>query len=382
MKRRAVIAVTLTLAVAAAATMTKGWIAAARSDPDYRTDVVSAEPLELTVSASGTVEPQGSIEIGTELSGRIQQVNVRPNDRVRTGDILVVMDPEQLESRYRESEATLDTARARVAEADANLLEAEARFARVTRLVGMGFVSAQELDTARASQERAKAGVLIAKAQVKAAVQQLGEARTNLRRATIRSPLNGVVIARNVEPGQTVAAAFQTPFLLKLAQPLTMMELRVLINEADLSGVREGQEVTFTVDAFPEKVFHTTLASLHNTPKSIQGAVVYEAVMNAPNEQLQLRPGMTATGRIKTGVLTNVLSIPNAALRFIPPGRELDDGTYRESGPRSAVVWTLRDGQLGLVRVQTGESDGKRTVISPGPLSQGDLIATGVDKPL
>jgi HlyD family secretion protein len=185
-----------------------------------------------------------------------------------------------------------------------------------------------------------------------------------------------------VEPGQTVAAAFQTPFLLKLAQPLTMMELHVLINEADLGGVREGQEATFTVDAFPGKVFRTAVASLHNTPKAVQGAVVYEAIMDAPNEQLQLRPGMTATARIKTSVLTNVLSISNAALRFIPPGREAHEDQLRGSNPLSAVVWTLRGGQLALVRVQTGESDGRRTVISPGPLSLGDLVATGVETPI
>lgn len=382
MKRGPVIALSVTLAVATVATMGRGWIAPARSEPDYRTDVVSAERLELTVSASGTVEPEGSIEIGTELSGRIQKVNVRPNDRVHVGDVLVVMDPEQLESRYRESEASVDTARARVIEADANLLEAEARFARVTRLVGMGFVSAQELDTAKAALERSKAGVLIAKAQVKATVQQLREAKASLQKATIRSPLDGVVIARNVEPGQTVAAAFQTPFLLKLAQPLSMMELHLLINEADLGGVREGQAATFTVDAFPGKVFHSAVASLHNTPKAVQGAVVYEAIMDAPNPHFELRPGMTATARIKTSVLTNVLSISNAALRFVPPGRDADEDQLRGNDPRSAVVWTLRGGQLGLVRVQTGESDGKRTVISPGPLSQGDLVVTAVDKPV
>jgi HlyD family secretion protein len=382
MKRGPIIALSVTMAMATVATMGRGWIVAARSEPDYRTDVVSAERLELTVSASGTVEPQGSIEIGTELSGRIQKVNVRPNDRIHVGEVLVVMDTEQLESRYRESEASVDTARAHVLESDANLLEAEARFARVTRLVGMGFVSAQELDTARATLERSKAGVLIAKAQVKATVQQLREAKTNLQKATIRSPLDGVVIARNVEPGQTVAAAFQTPFLLKLAQPLSMMELHLLVNEADLGGVREGQEATFTVDAFPGKVFHSAVASLHNTPKSVQGAVVYEAIMDAPNEQLELRPGMTATARIKTSVLTNVLSISNAALRFVPPGRDADDDQPRGNDPRSAAVWTLRGGQLGLVRVQTGESDGKRTVISPGPLAQGDLVVTAVDKPI
>jgi HlyD family secretion protein len=370
------IAFTITAAGMLATALAGAWVASGSNEPVYRTEAVSGTPLQLFVTATGTLEPRGAIDIGTDLSGRIESVKVHANDRVAAGDVLVVMDGEQLRFRQGEAEANLDNARARVADAHASLLEAQAKFARAQRLVEVGFVAAQELDTARAALARAEASVQMAHAQVKVALQQVAEANANVRKATIRAPIDGVVIARNVEPGQTVASTFQTPYLLKLAQPLVRMDLRVQIGEADVGAVHEGQAVLFTVDAFGARSYETRITRLHNTPKSVQGAVVYEALMPVENADLALRPGMTASVRIRTRAIDGMLSVPNAAVRFTPPN---DRREARLSAPRGeSLVWRLRGDGIEPVVVRLGETDGLRTIVSGGGLRTGELLAVDV----
>jgi HlyD family secretion protein len=217
----------------------------------------------------------------------------------------------------------------------------------------------------------------VARAQVRAAEQQRFEARSTLDKATIRSPIDGVVIARAIEPGQTVAATFQTPFLLKLARPLDRMVLRILVNEADVGDVACGQDVAFVADAFPDRTFHARVEELRNTPRSVQGAVMYEAVMTAVNEDGSLRPGMTVSARIRTRSVANAITVPNAALRFVPIGRE-EAAPMDEPAPSGSIrrgsVWVLRGNEAITVSVDIGRSDGRFTAIGAGALSAGDAV--------
>jgi HlyD family secretion protein len=343
----------------------------------YQTAAVANRNLELSVSASGTLEPLDAIDIGTEISGRIREVRARANDSVKVGQVLVVMDTEQLDSRLKEAEASLEMAQAREAEARATITEAESRFARSSRLVGMGFISAQDLDTSKAALERSRASMRVAEAQIRGATQQLFEAKANLSKATIRSPIDGVVIARAVEPGQTVAAVFQIPFLLKLSKPLREMSLRILVNEADVGDIAEGQEVTFVADAFPGRTFKARMRELRNTPRSVQGAVMYEGVMTVENDDAALRPGMTVTARISTHSLPNVLTVPNASLRFVPndqPDRIPAPDGAPSNDARPGNVWVLRNGMPVAVALNIGRSDGRYTAVKAGAINASDQV--------
>lgn len=347
---------------------------------EYKTTAALQGDLKVTVTATGTLEPINQVEVGSEISGIVRTVHVDFNDVVEAGQVLAHLDASQLEAKVRQSQASLEAAEALVQEAQATLGEARARAIRATELFERQHVSQQELEVAIAAQARAKAALVSAKAQLRVRRATLDSDQTTLSKTIIRTPISGIVISRNIEAGQTVAASFQTPILFTLAENLTSMELHLDIDEADISQVRTEQDAEFSVDAFPERRFPATITSLRVAPRTLQGVVTYEALLFVENPDLLLRPGMTATADIHTDHRHNVLLVPNAALRITPPGEEAEQvlQTYGASTRRQRQVWMLRDGKPVPIPVTTGATDGRWTEITGGELVAGTPLLVDI----
>lgn len=361
-----------------------------RGLPTYRTQPVVRSDIQVTISATGTVTALSTVEVGAEVSGKVVKVNVDYNDRVKKGDVLAEIDPEQLKAavdeataRVRQSEAEIRQAKATLAEAKQNLVRAEAQLAQ-------GLISQKDVEAARAAAARAEASLSSAMASATVSQATLKSAKNKLDKSVIVSPIDGIVLARLVEPGQTVTAGFQTPLLFKLAEDLRRMRLTVYVDEADIGRAKEGQEASFTVDAFPDRVFPSRVLSLRNEPKTDQNVVSYEAVLAVDNSELLLRPGMTATATIISDTRKDVLAVPNAALRFVPPAaRKLSIGmsgrpretTEKSAQKKGARVWVLDGLNPVEVPVKTGASDGTLTEIVKGELAVGmEVVVDAVEK--
>jgi HlyD family secretion protein len=313
------------------------------------------------------LQPTNQVEVGSEISGRIAEISADYNDVVEAGQALATLDTDQLSAQVRKSKAALQAAAAGVAEAEATVAETKAKLVRVRALARGAYSSQQDVDVAEAAAARAAAALSSAQAQVEVASAALEADQTLLAKAVIRSPIDGVVIARNVEAGQTVAASFQTPVLFTLAQDLTQMELHLDIDESDIGQIAEGQEASFTVDAYPDRRFTATITSVRYAPRTVQGVVTYEAILTVDNEDMVLRPGMTATASIVTARRANILLAPNGALRFTPPGAEAPAA----GGGGMKTVWTLRDGEPAAVPVTVGLTDGLWTEVVKGDVASG-----------
>lgn len=359
----------------------------------YRTAKVERGNLTVIVTATGTLQPTNQVDVGSELSGIVKSVEVDFNDAVKVGQVLARLDTTKLRSQVVQSEAALGAARARIAEAEANEDEMRRRFERAKELAARNFVSEEALVTAEAAYKRAVATLASARSQMEQARATLAVDRTNLSKAEIRSPINGTVLARKVEPGQTVAASFQAPVLFTLAEDLTKMELHVDVDEADVGQVKAGQNAVFTVDAYAGREFPSTVSEVRNAAKTVSGVVTYETVLSVDNTRLLLRPGMTGTANITVNALESVLLVPNAALRFTPPAAAARDQRplwsrilpgpprppqrqVQKSGERrQQQVWTLRDGEPSAVTVTVGATDGRMTQIVSGAVEPGlDVI--------
>jgi HlyD family secretion protein len=292
---------------------------ASRSDqPTFITETVEQGDLHETVTATGTLNPLDAVEVGSEVSGRVIKVNVDINDRVTEGQVLVEIDTETLVARMDEASAQLRSAQASVTTAKTTTQEAELKAQRMRELHKKGLISDQELEAANAALDRAKASVRSASAQAAVAQAGVKTAKTSYGKALVKSPIDGIVLARSVEPGQTVNAGLQTPVLLTLARDITKMELKVDVDEADVGKVKDGMPASFVVDAYPKKKFPSKLVRLNNLPKAGTTVITYEALLMVDNSERLLRPGMTATATIVTSERKNVLTVPNAALRFTP----------------------------------------------------------------
>jgi HlyD family secretion protein len=357
----------------------------------FKTEQVRRGDLLVRVTATGTLQPVNQVEVGTEVSGTIESVAVDYNDRVVANGVLARLDTDQLDARLRQSQAALALAKARVLEAQATVTETANRLRRTSDLVAKKLSSAEELDTAAAAFARADAALAVARAQVDQAQAQVDSDRRAVEKAVIRSPIDGVVLERKVDPGQTVAASLQTPVLFTLAENLAQMELHVDVDEADVGSVAEGQTAEFTVDAYPARSFTARIEQVRFAPSSVEGVVTYETLLSVDNSDLLLRPGMTATAEILVLRFDDVLLVPNAALRFNPPKRP----DQRRSGgglvsmllprpPQSpkptrvaeqgARIWVLRDGAPASVSIETGASDGILTQLVSGPLDAGTEV--------
>lgn len=381
--------------------------------PEYSTEAVAQGNLRVTVSATGKLAPTNQVTVGSQLSGLVTQVVVDVNDQVKVGQPLALIDPEQLDDQIRQGQAALAANVAQVSQAQATVAEAQAQLNRleeVSRLSGGRVPAKSELQTGRANAARAVAALKVAQANVTAQRAQLAQSQTQRQRAVIRSPVAGVVLARQVDPGQTVAASFNTPTLFVIAQDLSAMKLQVAIDEADVGEVKQGQDATFTVDAFPGRTFPAKITRVDlgsnlsaqstttTTSTTTASVVSYAATLSVANANLQLRPGMTATADITTTAKNNVLLVPNPALRFRPTvagaGQKsgitgaLTFGGPRRGGGAERTVRTGRgaqqtvfvkgeDGQPKEVRIITGDTDGSVTEVIGGDLKAGMQVITG-----
>ncbi|MET3438647.1 efflux RND transporter periplasmic adaptor subunit [Sphingomonas sp. 1185] len=384
----------------------------------YATAPVSRGNLTVTVSATGKLAPTNQVTVGSQLSGLVTKVVVDVNDRVKAGEALALIDPEQIDDQIRAAQATLSANQAQVAQARATVAESQAQLRRleeVYKLSNGRVPSGTELQTGRADAQRAVAALRVAEANVAAARAQLAQSQTQRQRAIIRSPVSGVVLARQVDPGQTVAASFNTPTLFVIAEDLTKMKLEVAIDEADVGEVKVGQKANFTVDAFPGRTFPATItrvdlgsnltvsaatssSSSSTASTSTTGQVVsYAADLTVANPDLQLRPGMTATADIVTSDKRNVVLIPNAALRFQPSDGASQGGgggiagslTFRPRRDRAARTATVQrgatqtvyvrgtDGKPQPVQIVTGDTNGSMTEVLSGGLKPGMQVITG-----
>lgn len=347
----------------------------------YLTEDAATGKLTVTISASGTLQPTRSVDVGSELSGTLEAVLVEENDRVKRGQVVARLDTAKLEDAVAKSRAAVAQMEATVVETRAGLK----RLRHVAELSGGKVPSQGELESAEAALQRAVANETSARATLKTD-------ETNIHKAVIRSPIDGVVLTRKVEPGQTVVAAMTTPVLFVIAEDLTKMELQVKVDEADVGTVRLGQPASFTVSSWPGREFPATIRRVGIGSTITDNVVTYKTILGVANDDLVLRPGMTATARIVTAQRDNALLVPNAALRFTRPAadspaaqgsivsRLLPRPPQPQQKPAQAPgngaprVWVLRDGQPVALPVQTGVSNGRHTEILGGELQAGMAV--------
>ncbi|MBB5751097.1 efflux RND transporter periplasmic adaptor subunit [Prosthecomicrobium pneumaticum] len=360
----------------------------------YTTAAATRGDLVVTVSATGSLQPTDEVTVSSEQSGTIRLVNVDYNSRVKKGDVLAEIDKTSLTLAVDSARAALRAAEASVAQAKATVDQKEAVFNRTSALATRNFSSQQDLESAKADYELATAAVASAEADVDKAKAALSTAETNLARADIVSPIDGVVLSRDVDPGQTVAASFQAPELFTIAGDLTRMELQADVDEADVGSVKAGQAATFTVDAYADRVFPSSVRDIRFMSETTDNVVTYKALLEVDNSELILRPGMTATADIVAEKVENALLIANAALRYAPPqtasrssGGGLFGGLFRPpqmgaattnvaTTGKSRTVWVLKEGVPTAVPIEIGSTDGQRTVVVSGGLAEGDLVIT------
>ncbi|WP_111732488.1 efflux RND transporter periplasmic adaptor subunit [Roseovarius amoyensis] len=364
-----------------------------RAQVSYLTETVTRGDLTVTVSATGTIEPTNKVEISSELSGTIAEVLVDYNDPVKAGQVLARLDTVQLDAQLSVQVASHAAAEAQLASARASLLEAEADFEIVRQLDQRGVTSQTNLTASKAALERARASAASAQANVDLAQAQLESQQAILSKATIVSPINGVVLDRSVDAGQIVAASLSAPELFSIAEDLTQMELQVDVAEADIGRIKVGDKASFTVDAYDDMLFPAQISMVRYASESVDGLVTYKAILSVENDDLLLRPGMTATADVIVAQYDDVLLAPNAALRFAPPQvveEESSDGgggllglvmpSRNRGGATRAVsdstVWVSRDGAAVEIPVETGDSDGLQTIVTGGDLASGDQVIT------
>lgn len=343
--------------------------------PAYVTEPAREGPLRVTVTATGTLQPTNQVDVGSEVSGIIDKVLVDFNDPVKQGQVIAELDTQTLEARVASARASLAVAEASQAQAEATVVETRAKVARSRELASRNIASQQTLESDDAAAQRAVAQVASAKAQVTAQRASLQETETALRKGMIRAPIDGVVISREVRPGQTVAASFQTPVLFKLADDLRHMELHLNLDESDVGQVRSGQKAEFRVDAYPGRTFAAEITSVRFAPKEVNNVVTYETVLSVDNPDLLLRPGMTATADILVDHKERALLVPNRALRFLPSEAAGAEGAG--TGPR---VWVVRDGAAVAVPVETGLTNGEVTEVTSGDVASGTGVIVDMER--
>ncbi len=366
----------------------------------YRSAAIERGSVISLVTATGMINPVVSVQVGTQVSGMIKSLHADFNSVVKAGDIVAVIDPEPFRARREQAASNLEMSKANVARAKTDLAQRQRELDRVKSLVAQQFVSQNDVDVAATNFQAAEAQVNVAGAQVKQAEAALNAAELDLKYTVIRSPVNGIVVARNVEVGQTIAASFATPNLFLIALDLTKMQVDTNVSESDIGGIAEGKEATFTVDAYPGSPFSGTIRQVRLAPINVQNVVTYNVVVSVENQDLRLKPGMTANVSIIVAQRDAVLRVPNAALRFTPPiasqfersalegkptkvqGAEQAAGVGKGGMAPTRTIWKQGlSGELEPVHVQTGISDGLATEIVSEELSEGALVVVGIDRP-
>ncbi len=366
----------------------------------YRTAEVERGAVVSVVSATGTINPVVSVQVGTQVSGMIKSLHADFNTRVKAGETVAVIDPEPFKARREQALSNLEMARSSLARAKADLAQRKRERDRVQSLAVKEYVSQNDVDVALTNYESAEAQMRVGEAQVRQAKAALNAADLELKYTVIRSPVDGIVVARNVEVGQTVAASFATPDLFLIALDLTKMQVDTNVSESDIGGMAEGKEATFTVDAYPGVVFTGTIRQVRLAPINVQNVVTYNVVVGVENQDMRLKPGMTANVSIVVAQKEHILKVPNAALRFTPPSNNPSDDTGRdghrvrgegpggrkpfaergESGGQTRTVWTVRGEEEPEPQiVQAGISDGVWTEVVGEAVSEGDLVIVGIE---
>ncbi|MFZ1980386.1 MAG: efflux RND transporter periplasmic adaptor subunit [Smithella sp.] len=363
----------------------------------YKTEEVKRGNLTVIVTATGTLKPTNNeVSVGSELSGTIKTVEVNYNSKVKIGQILATLDTTKLETQIKQYKAALESAQAKVLETQATIKEARSKlsqYQKVKALSNNKVPSQADMDAQEATLERAIADDASARASVSQAKATLSTYETDLSKSVIRSPINGVVLTRDVEPGQTVAAAMTAPTLFTLASDLTKMELHVNVDEADVSNIKEGQRAIFSVAAYPNRTFDARIVRANYGSTTTSGVVTYETVLKVDNSDLLLRPGMTATADIVVQEIENALLIPSAALRFTPslqeekkssrglvssilphpPGsgnrKQDDNGNKKQQN-----VWILKNEKLSTVSITIGSANGGMTEVLSGDIQPGEAV--------
>lgn len=359
----------------------------------YKTQEVLRGDLTVIVTATGTLQPTNKVDVSSELSGIIKTVDVDYNSKVKSGQPLAKLDTSKLEAQVTQSRAALESSKAKVLQTQATVKETRSKLAqlrKVKELSGNKVPSQTEIDAAEAALDRALADVASAKAAVSQAQATLDANLTDLSKAVIRSPVDGIVLTRKVEPGQTVAATLDPPVLFKLAEDLTKMELHVDVDEADVGHIQEGQTATFSVAAYPNRTYDAQIVQARFGSTTTSGVVTYETVLKVANSDLSLRPGMTATADIVVKKVEKALLVPSTALRFTPPvqqEKKPSNGLISSLLPHPPMpgtqpaedaaskkqqkVWTLKDERLVAVPVIVGSTNGAMTEILSGEIQPG-----------
>ncbi len=415
-----------------------GWYAYKRYDaqtakgPQYKTTAVERGSISATVTATGTLSALVTVTVGSQVSGRLTEINVDFNSQVKKGQILAKLDPQLLQAAIAREQANVASAKGGLARSEANATSAQQQYDRAKALFEGSIGNKADVDSAQASLLAAQADKVVAKASIQQAVASLQQAQINLAYAVIYSPIDGVVISRAVDVGQTVAASLSAPTLFTIAGDLRQMQVDSNVTEGDVGKLRPDMPTIFTVDAYPNQSFKGTVRQIRNSPTTVQNVVTYDAVIDVQNPDLLLKPGMTANVKFVYAEEESVLKVPNAALRFKPPPEVLaaasaaaaaaphasssasgaasgegrprgqrgqrgqgnpgasgsdaprgDKGNAAKAAPKT--VWVLRDGQITRVPVKLGISDGSISEVLEGRLQEGDQVVTEVivagDKP-
>lgn len=337
------------------------------------TEAVDRGPIVAAVTATGTVNPVTTVQVGTYVSGPIREISADFNSPVRKGQRVAKIDPAPFQMRVQAAEAFLATARARARKSASDLELRRLQLERRTQLRAREAASLDDLDTARSAFQQAEAQLALDRAGVAQAEAALREANINLGYTDIVSPVDGVVVSRNVDVGQTVAASFQTPTLFLIAEDLTRMQVNADVSESDIGSVHGGQAADFSVDAYPGRTFRGHVSQVRNAPRKVQNVVTYDVVIGALNDDLALKPGMTATVTIRTDERPDAVRIPLRALRFDPPGAAPQSGA-------SPGVWLVDPGgALRRVEVRTGLRDERHAELLSGSLAPGDAVVVGLE---
>jgi HlyD family secretion protein len=401
--RRALVALASVSVVGAAA-----WFGVTRwtaeDPPTYATIEVRRGDVVQAVTASGTLSPVVQVDVGSQVSGRVKELFADYNDEVTKGQVIARIDPQVFESEVAQAQARLASARADLSRLEAMAANARAQYDRVAGLVASGAVARADVETAAADRNSAVAQVTGARAKITEAQGAVEQAKLNLAYTTITAPIDGVVISRSVDVGQTVAASLSAPVLFVIAGDLRQMEVHTTVAESDVGQLKSGMNVEFTVDAFPDKTFTGAVKQVRFEAQTVSNVVTYDAVVAVENASLELRPGMTANATFVIAKSSDVLVAPSKALRFRPASAPVPvraaakpvetaaakpDTTAASPTDRAAptprrgrggsAVWVLRNGQPVRVAVETGLSDGTSVEIKSGELKEGDLVITGSD---
>ena len=343
--------------------------------PQYKTAPATVGSIRSVVTATGTVNPVVTVNVGTQVSGTIKRIYADYNSVVKKGQLIAEIDPATFQAQVNQARANLLAAKANVLKAQAALTDSKRTLERNRQLIAKDLIARSDFDTSEANWQSNDAQVKAAEAVVAQTQAALDYAETNMRYTKIVSPVDGTVVSRSVDVGQTVAASFQTPTLFNIAQDLTKMQIDTSVDEADIGKIKVDQDVEFSVDAYPDALFKGKVSQVRISPTTVSNVVTYDVVVLVDNKDIKLKPGMTANVSVITSIRDGVLRVPNAALRFKPETQETKaaKGAPKKTGP---AVWTLVENKPKRVPITTGISDGTNTEVISGDIKEGREVIT------